>query len=73
MSINPGVANPADFDHVAYKGGSDTGIINMTTMVTTHHGTKLCFSATANDSTHDVNETAFEEAYGAALRQLDGL
>jgi beta-lactamase class A len=73
MSINPGVANPADFNHVAYKGGSDTGIINMTTMVTTHRGTKLCFSATANDSTHDVNETAFEAAYGAALRQLKDL
>ena len=73
MSINPGVADPANFDHIAYKGGSDTGVINMTTMVTTHRGTKLCFSATANDSTHDVNETAFEAAYGAALRQLDGL
>ncbi|MGC9993182.1 MAG: serine hydrolase [Candidatus Cybelea sp.] len=73
MSINPGVANPADFDHVAYKGGSDTGVINMTTMVTTHRGTKLCFSATANDSAHDVNDTAFEAAYGAALRQLKDL
>jgi hypothetical protein len=70
MSINPGVANPADFDQVAYKGGSDTGVINMTTMVTTHRGTKLCFSATANDSAHDVNDAAFEAAYGAALRQL---
>ncbi len=73
MSINPGVADPADFARVAYKGGSDTGVINMTTMVTTHRGTKLCFSATANDSTHDVDDTAFEAAYGAALRQLDEL
>jgi beta-lactamase class A len=73
MSINPGVANPADFDSIAYKGGSDTGVINMTTMVTTHRGTKLCFSATANDSAHDVNEAAFGAAYGAALRQLAGL
>jgi beta-lactamase class A len=73
MSINPGAADPADFEHVAYKGGSDIGVLNMTTMVTTRRGTKLCFAATANDSAHDVNEAAFEAAYGAALRQLDKL
>ncbi|HLY01027.1 MAG TPA: serine hydrolase [Candidatus Cybelea sp.] len=70
MSINPGAADAADFNHVAYKGGSDIGVINMTTMVTTHRGTKLCFSATANDSARGVNETAFGAAYGAALRYL---
>jgi hypothetical protein len=73
MSINPGVADPSDFERVAYKGGSDIGVINMTTMVTTHRGTKLCFSATANDSAHDVDEPAFEAAYGAALRYLKDL
>jgi hypothetical protein len=73
MSINPGVADPADFAHVAYKGGSDIGVINLTTMVTTRRGTKLCFSATGNDSAHDVNESAFESAYGAALRYLKDL
>jgi hypothetical protein len=70
MSINSGVAAPGDFAHVAFKGGSDVGVINLTTMVTTNRGTKLCFSATENDSAHDVNEAAFETAYGAALRQL---
>ncbi|MEA2786391.1 MAG: hypothetical protein QOF71_2495, partial [Candidatus Eremiobacteraeota bacterium] len=30
MSINPGVADPASFRSVAFKGGSDTGIINLT-------------------------------------------
>jgi beta-lactamase class A len=73
MSINPGVADPADFKHVAYKGGSDSGVINLTTMVTTRRGTKLCFSATANDPAHDVDELAFEAAYGAALRYLKDL
>ncbi len=73
MSINPGVSDPADFKHVAYKGGSDVGVINLTTMVTTRRGTKLCFSATGNDSAHDVNESAFESAYGAAVRYLKDL
>jgi hypothetical protein len=70
MSINPGVADPTDFRHVAFKGGSDVGVINLTTMVTTRRGTKLCFSATANDSARDVDEAAFEAAYGAVLRYL---
>ena len=59
MSINPGVADPTLFRHVAYKGGSDLGIINLTTVVTTVRGTRLCFSATLNDSTRGVDEPAF--------------
>jgi hypothetical protein len=70
MSINPGVAAPGDFARVAFKGGSDVGVVNLTTMVTTKRGTKLCFSATENDSAHDVNGAALETAYAAALRQL---
>jgi beta-lactamase class A len=70
MSINPGVADPADFRHVAYKGGSDTGVVNLTTMVTTHRGTKICFAATLNDSAREVDEAAFELAYSGVLAQL---
>jgi beta-lactamase class A len=73
MSINPGVAQPGDFRHVAYKGGSDTGAINMTTMVTTHRGTKICFSATLDNTQRDVAEDAFTLAYGTALHQLASL
>ena len=72
MSVNPGVADPSDFSRVAYKGGSDVGILNLTTAVTTHRGTKLCISATVNATTA-VDETAFEVQYAAALRTLAGL
>lgn len=72
MSVNPGLADPADFAHVAYKGGSDVGILNLTTAVTTHRRTRFCFSATVNATTA-VDETAFELQYGAALRTLAGL
>ena len=71
MSINPGVADPHAFRHVAFKGGSDVGIINLTTMVTTRRGTNVCFSATLNDSKKSVNESAFEEAYSAVLRYIE--
>ena len=70
MSINPGLADPAQFRHVAYKGGSDTGVINMTTMLTTRRGTHICFSATLNDAQRAVAELAFETSYSTVLRAL---
>lgn len=73
MSINPGVAEKGVFRSVAYKGGSDTGIINMTTMVTTNRGTQVCFSATLNNAAKDIDEQAFGLAYATALRYLAAL
>jgi Beta-lactamase enzyme family len=70
MSINPGVADPAAFRRIAYKGGSDIGIINLTTLVTTKHGTRVCFSATENNAAQALDEPAFEMAYSAAMRFL---
>lgn len=72
MSVNPGLADPSDFPHVAYKGGSDGGVLNFTTAVTTRRGTRFCFSATVN-STAAVDQSAFAVQYGAALRALAGL
>ncbi len=73
MSINPGVADPAAFRHVAFKGGSDVGIINLTTLVTTRRGSRICFSATLNDPAHAVNELGFETAYATVLHYIAGL
>jgi beta-lactamase class A len=73
MSINPGVADPSKFRHVAFKGGSDAGVINLTMMVTTRRGTKICFAATLNDAdaAHAVDESSFEIAYSAVLSYLE--
>jgi len=70
MSINPGVADRAAFRNVAFKGGSDAGVINLTTVVRTLHGTNVCFSATLNDSLQQVNESAFETAYAGVLHYI---
>jgi len=59
---------PAKF--VAFKGGSDVGVINLTTMVTTRRGTKICFSATLNDGEHQVDESAFSIAYAGVMHYL---
>jgi beta-lactamase class A len=70
MAINPGVADRASFRQVAFKGGSDTGVVNLTTQVVTKRGTRVCFSATLNDEAQEVDATAFETAYGSVLGAL---
>ena len=70
FSINPGLAARADFAHVAYKGGSDFGVINLTTFVTTKRGTQICVSATLNDAEKSINDIAFQSAYSAVVASL---
>lgn len=70
MSINPGVADRADFRRVAYKGGSDFGAINLTTQVTTKRGRTLCVSATINDRERATDDKTFEAAYAGVLVAL---
>jgi len=70
MSINPGAADVASFRSAAFKGGSDTGLINLTTQLTTKRGTSFCFSATLNDAQQAVDDSAFVTAYGSVLSVL---
>ncbi len=68
MSINPGVAKKGDWDRIAYKGGSEPGVISMTTWVT--KGAKsMCVSATWNDD-KPVSDTTFSMAYSGVLAFL---
>lgn len=71
MSVNPGLADAHAFRHVAYKGGSDAGVLNMTTVVTTTRGTRICFAATVNDAAKAVDESAFSLAYRSVLRAME--
>ncbi len=70
MTINPGIADAARFARVAFKGGSDVGVINFTTQATTVAGATFCFSATLNNSSQSVDEHAFANAVGAVLGLL---
>ena len=69
MSINPGVADPTDWKSIAYKGGSEPGVLNLTTMATAHDGATYCVSATWNNSA-PLDETHFETLYGSVLHAL---
>lgn len=68
MSINPGLAKKADWDRVAYKGGSEPGVYNMTTWLE-KGGKKHCVAATWN-APQKLDEAAFHAAYGRALAAL---
>nr|UXE45506.1 hypothetical protein Hi04_10k_c4996_00017 [uncultured bacterium] len=69
MSINTGPARAADWDHVAYKGGSEPGVINMTTWM--RKGARShCVSATWNDPASSVDDGAFASAYGRVIASL---
>lgn len=69
MSVNTGVAARSDWAHVAFKGGSEAGVINLTTMATSHSGRTQCVSATWNNVTN-LDEGRFEQLYSSLLHSL---
>jgi len=69
MGTNPGVANPGDWAHVAYKGGSEPGVLNLTTAVAPKSGPTYCVSATWNYNA-PLDETRFEVMYSGLLGAL---
>lgn len=70
MSINPGVASPSQWKHIAYKGGSDWGVISMTTWLVSPTGTTYCVSASWNSTNAPIDETKFEALYQTLLSTL---
>lgn len=67
--INPGVANKADWASVSYKGGSEIGVLNLTTLVTAKDGTRYCVAASWNDS-KAIDEAKATSAYASLLAKL---
>ncbi|WP_228060118.1 serine hydrolase [Plectonema radiosum] len=70
MSINPGVANPNDWQRVAYKGGSEPGVLNLTTWLKGKNGKEYCVAATWNNSDAPVDELKFSALYGGVISFL---
>jgi beta-lactamase class A len=69
MGINPGVARPQDWQKIAYKGGSEVGVLNLTTSVQAKNGQRYCVVATWN---HDrpLDDAKFKGLYGGLLEFL---
>jgi beta-lactamase class A len=69
VRINPGVVNKKDWAQVAFKGGSEIGVLNLTTAVTAKDGTRYCVAASWNDS-KAIDETKATSAYATLLSKL---
>jgi len=69
MSVNPGVANASEWARVAFKGGSQAGVLNLTTWLKAKNGARYCVSATWNN-TADLDESKFETLVGGVIEGL---
>lgn len=65
FTMNPGLADKAQFDSVAFKGGSEPGVLNFTTRVT-NNGKPMCVVATWNDQ-QPVEQPRLVRPYQALL------
>lgn len=68
LSINPGLARKSDWRAVAFKGGSEPGVINFSTRLTAQDGTAHCAVATWNQP--GLSEEKLTELYRAILNAL---
>ncbi len=69
MRINPGLANAAQWKRVAFKGGSEGGVLNLTTALTGKNGKHYCVVATWNDSA-PLDQAKLFAIYGKFLGAL---
>ncbi len=69
LAINPGPLVAADWGSVAYKGGSEPGVLNFTAAMTDANGQRLCAALSVNDpGTIDLAEA--QAAFRALTRKL---
>jgi beta-lactamase class A len=64
MGINP--AQPKDWQKVVFKGGSEPGVMNLTTGLQSKNGQRYCVVATWNND-RPVDETKFVGLYGGLI------
>lgn len=67
--INPGLADKKDWQQIAYKGGSEPGVLNLTTALTGKNGHHYCVTATWNNA-GVLDDNKFFSLYGGVLAAL---
>ena len=72
LKINSGLAPAlaADFAYIGYKGGSETGVMNMTFLIRSKAGKWYAVSGTWNDNAHAVDEAKFVQLMSRAVTLL---
>ncbi|MGI0494003.1 serine hydrolase [Alkalinema pantanalense CENA528] len=69
MGINPGIAKAGDWQRVAYKGGSESGVLNLTTKVQSKTGKQYCVVATWNHN-QPLDDQRFVSLYSSLFNVL---
>ena len=70
-TINPGVAVRSDWERISYKGGSEPGVLNLTTRLEDADGNVYCVSVTWNDTKHPLPEEEIFLSYNSLLNALE--
>lgn len=70
MQVNPGVANPADWPAIAFKGGSEPGVLNLTTGLQDDDGNTYCVTTTWNHPDQALDETALSQFHQSIIAGL---
>jgi beta-lactamase class A len=66
MGITPGIAQPQDWQKVVYKGGSEPGVLNLTTGLQAKNGQRYCVVATWN-SDRPIDDAKFAGLYAGLI------
>jgi beta-lactamase class A len=72
MQVNPGVANPREWEQIAFKGGSEPGVLSLTTGLYDAEGNAYCVSATWNSSDEPLDEGMLTQFYESVIAGLRG-
>jgi beta-lactamase class A len=67
--INPGIAEKKDWQQIAYKGGSEPGVLNLTSALTGKNGHHYCIAATWNNDAA-LDESKLFTLYAGVLASL---
>ncbi len=72
MSVNPGggLVNLNDWAKVSFKGGSEPGVLNLTTWLVGKDGQTYCVSATWNNPNTTLDDGRFFALYGGIIAGL---
>lgn len=70
MHINTGIINADNWQQVAFKGGAEPGVINLTAALKHDSGDNYCVSATWNDQ-QALEEYRFFNLFSDTLQSLD--
>lgn len=73
MGVNPGLAERDDWARVAFKGGSEPGVLNLTTWLEREDGSFYCVSATWNNEAEVLDDLRFFTLYSTLLETVKGL